>query len=50
MKDQVWSENSLIYMTCFHIAYSLCHILGALYYVLHVREQCITIKVIFHVT
>jgi hypothetical protein len=33
MKDQVWSENS-VYMTRFHIAYSLCHILGALSYIL----------------
>jgi hypothetical protein len=34
MKDQVWSKNSLSisYMTCFHIAYSSCHILGALSY------------------
>jgi hypothetical protein len=23
-----------VYMTCFHIAYSLCHILGALSYIL----------------
>jgi hypothetical protein len=30
MKDQLWTEDSLR-MTCFHISYSLCHILGALY-------------------
>jgi hypothetical protein len=40
MKDQVWSENSLS-MTCFHIAYSLCHILGAFSYKLLLSKQMI---------
>jgi hypothetical protein len=32
-----------VYMTCFHIAYSLCHILGALSYITNVTSKPIEI-------